>query len=149
MTAHQIFYIIGISKQSYKCCHEEQGIQECGKESGYCTCHIGIADFSHAFKNISEADTVQKTWDKALDKGKYRIDTEKHNSHCTGAAYSDALEKAGEAEDRSCHGSSHRAKDHCTDGYRDHVKGNGQWPDVQISQWCVGHQQKDRCHQAQ
>ena len=34
MTAHQIFYIIGISEQSYKCCHEEQCIQECGKESG-------------------------------------------------------------------------------------------------------------------
>ena len=35
-----------------------------------------------------------------------------------------------------------RAEDDCTDGYRDHVKGNGQWPDVQISQWCVGHQQE-------
>jgi len=54
-----------------------------------------------------------------------------------------------DAVEISCHGSSYRSKDDCTDGYRDHVKGNGQWPDVQISQWCVGHQQKDRCHQAQ
>ena len=28
MTAHQIFYIIGISEQSYKCCHKEQRIQK-------------------------------------------------------------------------------------------------------------------------
>jgi len=34
----------------------------------------GIADLSHAFKNVSETDTVQKTWDESLDKGKYRID---------------------------------------------------------------------------
>ena len=54
MTAHQIFYIIGISKQSYKCCHEEQGIQECGKESGYSTGYIYVCFLSHS--SVDETD---------------------------------------------------------------------------------------------
>ena len=119
------------------------------KESGYCTCHIGIADLSHAFKNISETDTVQKTWDESLDKGKYRIDTESTTPIALEPPTPMHWRKLVRPKIAPATAPPYGSEDDCTDGYRDHVKGNGQWPDVQISQWCVGHQQKDRCHQAQ
>lgn len=88
MATHQIFNIFSISEQSYKCCHKEQRIQKCGKKSGHSTGYISIADFTHTSEDVSQADTIEKSWYKSLDKSKYRIDTKKHNSHRTGVPHS-------------------------------------------------------------
>lgn len=105
------------------------------KKSGHSTGYISIADFTHTSEDVSQADTIEKSWYKSLDKSKYRIDT-KSTTPIALEPHSDTLQKAGEAEDRTCYGSSYRTENYCTDRYRDHVKGNSQWSDIQISVVC-------------
>ena len=148
MTTHQILDQLCISKHHNQCCHKEQGIQKCGKESGNCTGYISIGSLMNSSVNKSDTDSVKNTRSEALYSCHQWIDLEQCGTKCTHSTDSHCLHETGQAKNSSCDCPACRSKYNGADCNRNYVKSYCQWSNVQVSQWRIRHQKKDSCHKA-
>ena len=87
--------------------------------------------------------------DETLDKCKYRVDSEQYSTHCAGTADADALQKAGQAKYRPDDCAADRSECDCSHSDRNHIEGDGERSDIQISERGISHEKKNCGHQTE